>query len=138
LSLAKTLDTQKLPLDASSGTAADHYGKLAQMIPLWLKDSCDSQDAQSAKKIWFALRDSPITRVATALSADGKVVDGSPSATAAAATAAAAEVAGEHVQSAQLLDQADVIAEERNDVESAAAAAIGRIVVDTDWLGVCG
>jgi hypothetical protein len=135
-SLAELLDAQKLPGDAFA-SGGQNYSAPAQMLPLWLKDSCNSQDTDLAKKIWLGLRDSTSTRVATELTVDAKVVNGDPSALAAVATAATAEVAGEHVQAAQLLERADVIASDKADAESAAAAALGRIVVSTDWLGAC-
>lgn len=131
---------QKLPADSASADspAPDaKYGAQAQTVPLWLKDSCDPADKATDKKLWLALRNSPTARVAKTLELGGKVDDGAPSALAAVATAATAEVAGERVQSLQLLDQADAIAREQGTPDAAAWAAIGRIVVSTDWLGPC-
>jgi hypothetical protein len=132
--LRTELDSHRLPADEPS---FDSYSASAQMVPLWLLDSCNAEDTDLAKKIWLGLRDSKTTRVASALSLDSESSDDEPSARAAAATAAAAEAAGEYVQADQLLEQADVIAKNKGDAESVASAALGRIVVSTDWLGVC-
>jgi hypothetical protein len=135
---------QKLPVDAATVdngavtiAAQSNYGEKAQTIALSLKDSCDPADAHMAQELWLSLRDSSTTRVASELQRNGKTVDNTPSALAAVATAAVAEVAGEHVQSLQLLERADVIAKDRPDPESSAWNALGRIIVSTDWLGAC-
>jgi hypothetical protein len=127
--------TTKLPADTDSPKA--RYGAMAQTIPLAIKDSCNASDYDINKALWLTLRTSRETRFASELDLDGGIANNSPSVKAAVATAAAASVAGEKLQSNQLLDQADALAKQQSNVDAAAWSAIGRIVVNTDWLGNC-
>jgi endoglucanase len=133
--LAAQLQAAKLPANSASNNI---YGAAAQLSVLYLKDSCNTADHDSAKKVWLTLRLDPQNRIASSLKVNGDDNnDRQPSAIAAAATAATADVAGERVQSQTLLDQSQAISEQKNNATEAAWAAIGRIVVSTDWLGTC-
>lgn len=129
------LRSAKLPANSSSDSI---YGPAAQEAVLYLKDSCNTADTDTAKKIWLTLRLDPQNRIASSLKVNGDDNnDRQPSSLAAAATAATADVAGEHVQSLTLLDQSQAISQQKNNATDAAWAAIGRIIVSTDWLGTC-
>lgn len=117
--------------------AGNIYGPKAQFATLMLKDSCVSSDVITAKTMWKTLRLSPDLRLANAVDVEGGKEDASPSVQAAIATAAAAAAAGEHVQSLELLDKAAALASASNTAEALSWAAIGRIVISTDWFGTC-
>lgn len=134
-----TNNGQKLIANVVSPTGValeKNYSKPAQSAVLWLKDSCHAEDADLARTIWQTLRLSQETRTANHLSLNGEIGDNLETPIAAVATSAAAALANEPVQSARLLDQADLLAKNKS-VDEYAWNALGRIIVSTDWLGPC-
>jgi hypothetical protein len=113
------------------------YDSATQIDLLTFATSCDEADKDVATRVWFALRQSPETRISSALSRTAEVLDSTRSARAAVAASAAAHAAGEQLQSLQLLDKADEIDTSSVSFENTAWTSIGRILITTNWTDRC-
>ena len=113
------------------------YSFDAVRLPIRLAESCNSADREQARKIWSVLNRKEDTRTAAGLSLQGDVVDSTTTAVAAAASAAGAKAGGDSEQMYQLLNRADQIEKDHSTYYGSAWAALGRIMLTTDWLGVC-
>lgn len=125
------------PSSPPGKTDAPVYSYDAVRTPVRLAESCDQADRDQAMRLWTLLNESRQTRSSATLSLDGDVVDRTPSAPAAVGSAAAAKAAGDTTQMNDLLDLADRIDTSQNSYYGAAWAALGRIMLTTDWLGAC-
>lgn len=121
------------------GKASDEpkYSFDAVRLPIRLAESCDAADQEQARKIWSVLNRQQKTRTAASLSLSGEVIDSNETAIAAAASAAGAKAGKDTEQMHQLLNRADQIEKDNSTYYGSAWAALGRIMLTTDWLGVC-
>jgi endoglucanase len=126
-------DTLRPTGPPSGGSAMYSYD--AARTPLRFAESCSADDRRLAARAWPALRDDPeVVR---------RGLDGAPAAderhaVAAAGAAGAARAAGDDDAAAELLDRATALEEDRPSYYGAAWTALARVMLDTDWLGVCG
>ena len=111
------------------------YGFEAMRLPLRLAESCSADDHELAARAWPALRDrDPLPAV---LALDGSPrADGSHPA-ALAGAAGAAHAAGDEDAARDLLDRASELLERTPSYYGAAWVALGRVMLQTDWLGGC-
>lgn len=116
---------------------AARYSYDAIRTPIRLAESCDPADVAQAAQMWNLLNRSRETRTSAIMSLDGNVIGDRQSAVAAVGAAAAAHGAKDTNQVMTLLDLADRLDTNNNSYYGAAWAALGRIMLTTNWLGVC-
>lgn len=112
-------------------------GRPAQLATLWLSDSCEAADKETATSIWRVISAERNRRSAAVLTHSGDVRDKATSVVATSAAAAGAKSAGESTQMNSLLDLADQLQTDHPTLQGGAAVALARIVATTDWLGAC-
>jgi len=112
------------------------YGYEAIRAPLRLAESCAADDRALAARAWPALRDlDPLPAV---VGLDGTPRGGGEHPAALAGAAGAAAATGDGAAAAGLLDRATALEAERPSYYGAAWVALGRVMLETDWLGRCG
>jgi endoglucanase len=107
------------------------------VVPVRLAESCDAADRTQASRMWSLISRSRDARAATALSLSGKVEDVTPSARSLVGAAGGAKAADDELQMHSLLDAADELERQHQTTEGAAWAALGRVMLTTNWLGDC-
>ncbi len=113
------------------------YSWDAVRTPIRLAESCDGADRTQAGQMWKLLNRSRQSKGSAGMSLDGEVQDHAQTAIGSVAAAAAAKSAGDTQQSNTLLDVADRVDSNNHTYYGAAWAALGRIMLTTDWLGTC-
>jgi endoglucanase len=142
----ESLPSDWLAVDVAHSTAlatnspdgvGPRYSERAQMLVVQLGESCQSSDRDKAVRAWDILNENRDRRTATSLQLDGSIVDKKPSALASVASAAGAHSVRDDIQMGSMLDVADQIEAAAPTPADAAWAALGRIMLTTDWLGSC-
>ena len=113
------------------------YSYDAVRTPIRLAESCDPADRAQAAQMWKLLNKSRQAKSSAGISLDGDVQERAPTAVGSVAAAAAAKAAGDTQQLSTLLDVADRIDTNEHTYYGAAWAALGRIMLTTEWLGTC-
>jgi endo-1,4-beta-D-glucanase Y len=125
------------PVGAANGTGAPAFGLDAQRSPVWLASSCTATDRQVAARDWTVLQHADHGGGSLSYTLSGRSNSGQVSPLGWVAAAAAAGAAG-HVQSAAaLLDQADEQSQQFHTYYGDAWAALGRVLLTTNWLSPC-
>jgi len=129
-------DGTATPVGAANGTGVPAYGLDAQRSPVWLAASCSSIDRGTASRDWSVLQHAEDSgaNLSYSLSGHSNSRQVNPLGWVAAAAAAAAG----HVQSAiALLNQADQQSTQFHTYYGDAWAALGRVLLQTNWLSPC-
>jgi endo-1,4-beta-D-glucanase Y len=125
------------PVGAANGTGAPAYGLDAQRSPVWLASSCTATDRNVAARDWNLLQHADHGGGNLAYTLSGRSTSAQVNPLGLVAAAAAAGAAG-HVQSATaLLDQADQQSQQFHTYYGDAWAALGRVLLTTNWLSPC-
>lgn len=120
---------------ASSGQPA--YGLDAQRILIWQAASCSAADKHLAATAWPVLQHSPGNGGAIAYTPAGRRLTRAASPLGLVAAAAAADAAGARHAATHLLNQASARAAGTPTYYGDAWTALGRVLLDTNWLSSC-
>jgi endoglucanase len=107
----------------------------AARVPLRLAESCHVEDRRLAARAWPVLRDRDPLPAALALDGAARADGESPMVLAGAA--GAAHAAGDRGAADALLDRAAALDADHATYYGAAWIALGRVMLQTDWLGRC-
>jgi endoglucanase len=126
-----------VPVGEPTGSGTPAYGLDAQRAPIWLAAGCEPGDRAVAARDWPLLEH--------AASNGGRIsytLSGSPTAAAVnslglVAAAAAASASGHSHASTTLLNEADRQSAKYHTYYGDAWIALGRILLDTNWLSPC-
>jgi endoglucanase len=111
------------------------YGYDALRLPVRLAESCSAPDRDLAARAWPPLRGrDPLPAV---LELDGSARGTGSHPAALAGAAGAARAAGDADAARALLDRAGELERRRPSYYGAAWVALGRVMLETDWLGGC-
>jgi endoglucanase len=126
-----------IPVGEPSGSGIPAYGLDAQRAPVWLAAGCEPGDRAVAARDWPLLEhaDAKGARVSYSLAGTSTATTVNPVGLVAAAAAAAA--AGHSRASTTLLNQADQQSAKYHTYYGDAWIALGRIMLDTNWLSSC-
>lgn len=113
------------------------YGLDAQRILVWLAASCSSADKRLAAAIWPVLRRSRDKGGAIAYTLGGRRRTQAVSPLGFVAAAAAADAAGARHAASHLLNEATTQARNTPTYYGDAWVALGRVLLDTNWLSPC-
>jgi endoglucanase len=133
--LAPDGSAQAVGTPSGSGTAV--YGLDAQRAPVWLAAGCTQGDRTVAARAWPSLDHAAKSGAAVSYTLTGRVVGRAVNLMGLVAAAAAADAAG-HARSAnRLLQRADRQSNAHHTYYGDAWTALGRILLDTNWLSSC-
>lgn len=121
----------------ADGKGAAAYGLDAQRVPVWFAADCTTDGKSVAAATWPALRAAPSagSRISYSLGGSSRSHQVNPVGDVAAAASAAA--AGHRGDARRLLAQGDRLDASYATYYGSAWLALGRILLDTDWLGSC-
>jgi endo-1,4-beta-D-glucanase Y len=125
------------PVGAANGTGVPAYGLDAQRSPVWLASSCTTTDRQVAARDWTVLQHADHSGGNLAYTLSGRSNSGQVNPLGWVAAAAAAGADGHGQSATALLDQADEQSQQSHTYYGDAWAALGRVLLTTDWLSPC-
>ncbi|MDQ1361186.1 MAG: endoglucanase [Acidimicrobiaceae bacterium] len=125
------------PVGSPSGTGPPTYGLDAQRAPVWLAASCTRADRTAAAGAWPTLGHAAQGGAAVSYTLSGRAVDRTVNPLGLVAAAAAARASGHAAEATSLLAQADQQSGKRHTYYGDAWTALGRILLDTNWLSPC-
>jgi endoglucanase len=120
---------------SGSGTAA--YGLDAQRAPVWLAAGCTQGNRTVAARAWPTLDHAADSGAAVSYTLGGRTVGRTVNSMGLVAAAAAADAAGHAGSASRLLHRADQQSDAHSTYYGDAWTALGRILLDTNWLSSC-
>jgi endoglucanase len=120
-----------------SGSGQPVYGLDAQRVPVWLAASCSSDDKRLAATTWPVLRHTQGNGAAISYSLAGRRLAQAVNPLGLVAAAAAADASGAPSAASQLLNRASAQAASTPTYYGDAWVALGRVLLDTNWLSPC-
>jgi endoglucanase len=120
-----------------SGSGQPVYALNAQRVPVWLAASCSRDDKRLAATTWPVLRHSQGNGAAISYSLAGRRLALAVNPLGFVAAAAAADAAGAPHTASHLLNEASAQAASTPTYYGDAWVALGRVLLDTDWLSPC-
>jgi endoglucanase len=125
------------PIGSPSGTGTPQYGLDAQRVPVWFAAGCSGPERAVAAADWPLLKHSAGEGAHISYSLAGGDAGHDVNPLGLVAAAAAASAAGAQRASSDLLDRADQQSQRFHTYYGDAWTALGRILLDTDWLSPC-
>ncbi|HWE71482.1 MAG TPA: glycosyl hydrolase family 8 [Acidimicrobiales bacterium] len=130
-------DGTAVPVGEANGTGVPAYGLDAQRSPVWLAASCSSIDRGTAARDWSVLEHVDDTGGNLSYSLSGRSNSRQVNPLGWVAAAGAASAAGHAQTATALLNQADQQSEQFHTYYGDAWAALGRVLLETNWLSPC-
>lgn len=125
------------PATAPSNPGHPTYGLDAQRLLIWQAASCSPADRHLAATAWSVLQHTPGNGGAIAYTPAGRRLARAASPLGLVAAAAAAHAAGARHAATHLLNQATARAASTPTYYGTAWTALGRVLLDTNWLSPC-
>jgi endoglucanase len=125
------------PEGSASGTGAPAYGLDAQRVPIWFAAGCTAGEKAISASAWPTLSGAAGNGARLSYSLSGSATSTLVNPVGLVAAAAAARSAGHAATSARLLAQADAQSRRGHTYYGDAWVALGRILLDTNWLTPC-
>jgi endoglucanase len=125
------------PVGTPSGSGTATYGLDAQRASVWLAAGCTSANQRLAAGAWPTLDRAAERGAGISYTLSGRVIGRAVNPLGLVAAAAAADASGHGDTATGLLDQADRQSVEHPTYYGAAWVALGRILLDTNWLSSC-
>jgi endoglucanase len=130
-------DGTEQPVGGPTGAGTPAYGLNAERAPVWLAASCSAADRSVAASDWTVLQHAPHHGADIAYTLSGQPDSGVVNPVGLVAAAASAQAAG-HIQDAtSLLGQADQQSQQFPTYYGDAWVALGRVLLDTNWVSPC-
>ena len=125
------------PVGGANRTGTPAYALNAERAPVWLAASCSAPDRSVAARDWAVLQHAAHHGGDIAYTLAGQPVSGAVNPVGLVAAAASARAAGDAEDANSLLSQADQQSQQFHTYYGDAWAALGRVLLDTNWLSPC-
>jgi endoglucanase len=119
------------------GPGAPAYGLDAQRVPIWFAAGCTASERAVAASEWPLLQRAAGHGARISYTLSGQPTDTAVNSTGLVAAASAAIAAAHPRRAATLLDQADAQSKRFHTYYGDAWSALGRVLLDTEWLSPC-
>ena len=120
-----------------TGAGVPAYALNAERAPVWLAASCSAADRAVAARDWTVLQHAANNGADIAYTLSGQPDTGVVNPVGLVAAAASAEAAGHAQDATSLLGQADQQSQRFHTYYGDAWAALGRVLLDTNWVSPC-
>jgi endoglucanase len=125
------------PVGGPTGAGTPAYGLNAERAPVWLAASCSAADRSVAARDWTVLEHAAHNGADIAYTLSGQPDSDAVNPVGLVAAAASAQAAGHGPNAASLLDQADQLSQRFHTYFGDAWTALGRVLLDTNWVAPC-